>query len=146
MHAMRELPVAPIRRSPTILPVAPNQWHLAPSRAAQEGRLAIVTDVERGMRWTRWCRQTSDNKADGEGVWSWRPLAGAKPAGDDQKVTVTEKSWTPGRARMKPLNYRAGNAGSFRRTCGDYARVLFPFAREAAGAPGIRHSLRPLSF
>ena len=40
---------------------------------------------------------------------------------------------------------RAGNAGSFRPTCGDYARVLFVFAREAAGAPSTRHSLRPLS-
>src|SRR6516225_6303482 len=39
---------------------------------------------------------------------------------------------------------RAGSAGSFWRTCGDYARVHFPFARETAGAPGIRHSLRPL--
>ena len=35
---------------------------------------------------------------------------------------------------------RAGNAGPIRRTCGDYARVLFYFARETAGAvdaPGI---------
>ena len=31
-------------------------------------------------------------------------------------------------------------------TCGDYARVLFTFAREAAGALGTRHSLRPLFF
>jgi len=102
MRAMRELPVAPIRRKPKLLPVTPNQWHLAPSRAPQEGRFAIVTDVERGMRWTRWCRQTSDIDADGEVVWSWRPLAGAKPADDDQRTTVTEKSWTPGRARRKP--------------------------------------------
>src|SRR5258706_13562058 len=38
----------------------------------------------------------------------------------------------------------AGNAGSFRCDRGDYARVLFYFAREAAGALGARHSLRPL--
>jgi hypothetical protein len=31
-----------------------------------------------------------------------------------------------------------------RRDRGDYARVLFYFAREAAGAAGARHSLRPL--
>jgi hypothetical protein len=37
-----------------------------------------------------------------------------------------------------------GNAGFFRWTCGDYARVLFSFAREAAGALGARHSPRPL--
>jgi hypothetical protein len=23
------------------------------------------------MRWTRWCRKTSDASADGEVVWSW---------------------------------------------------------------------------
>ena len=34
--------------------------------------------------------------------------------------------------------------GYFRCTCGDYARVLFSFAREAAGASSARHSLRPL--
>src|ERR1700730_3248006 len=30
------------------------------SRALQEGRIAIVTDVGRGMRWTLWRRKTSD--------------------------------------------------------------------------------------
>jgi hypothetical protein len=34
--------------------------------------------------------------------------------------------------------------GDFRCDRGDYARVLFYFAREAAGASGARHSLRPL--
>src|ERR1700694_4499513 len=35
--------------------------------------------------------------------------------------------------------------GLLRCTCGDYARVLhLNFAREAAGALGTRHSLRPL--
>jgi hypothetical protein len=29
-------------------------------------------------------------------------------------------------------------------TCGDYARVVLFFPREASGATGIRHSLRPL--
>jgi|SRR5579864_5765684 len=32
-----------------------------------------------GMRWTCWRRRTSDGNTDGEVVWSWRPLAGAKP-------------------------------------------------------------------
>jgi hypothetical protein len=39
---------------------------------------------------------------------------------------------------------RAGNAGMFRLTCGDYTCVLSFFARKAAGAAGTRHSLRPL--
>jgi len=29
--------------------------------------------------------------ADGEGVWSWHPWAGAKRAGDDPRTTVTKK-------------------------------------------------------
>src|SRR5258708_35682073 len=34
--------------------------------------------------------------------------------------------------------------GDFRCDRGDYARVLFSFAREVAGASSARHSLRPL--
>ena len=45
---------------------------------SQEGRFAIVTDVERGMRWTHRHQLTSDADADGEVVWSWLPDAGAK--------------------------------------------------------------------
>src|SRR6266436_6202762 len=48
------------------------------SRSREEGRLAIVTDVGYGMRWTRQRRKTSGAFADGEVVWSWRPDAGAK--------------------------------------------------------------------
>jgi hypothetical protein len=41
-----------------------------PSRAHQEGRFAIVTNVERGMRWTQWLQPTTVAAADGEVVWS----------------------------------------------------------------------------
>jgi hypothetical protein len=63
---------------------------------------------DRHGRWMRdamdaMAHETNATVADGEGVWSWRPLAGAKSADDDQRTTVTEKSWTPGRARRKPL-------------------------------------------
>ena len=37
-----------------------------------------------------------------------------------------------------------GMPGDFRCDRGDYARVLFYFAREAAGPLSARHSLRPL--
>jgi hypothetical protein len=37
---------------------------------SQEGRIAIVTDVGCGMRWTRRCHKTNDMAADGEAVWS----------------------------------------------------------------------------
>src|ERR1700756_1748838 len=43
---------------------------------------------------------TSAAIADDEIVWSWRPWAGAKQAGDDPLVTVTMRSRTPGRARI----------------------------------------------
>jgi hypothetical protein len=62
-------------------------------------------------------------------------------AGDGDK-----KARSPGRARRKPLKpLRAGMPGESGWTCGDDARVLTsPFAREAAGAAGTRHSPRPL--
>ena len=80
MRVMRELPVAPIRRNPTALPVAPNQWHFASARAQKEGRFAIVT-----KRWARdamdaLAQKANELEADGEVVWSWRPLAGVKLA------------------------------------------------------------------
>jgi hypothetical protein len=49
------------------------------------------------------CRATSGMNADGGGVWSWRPWAGAKCADDDPCTTVTMRSRTPGRARTTPL-------------------------------------------
>ena len=39
-----------------------------PALTRRGGR--VVTNVERGMRWTLWGRTTSDDNADGEGVWS----------------------------------------------------------------------------
>jgi hypothetical protein len=50
------------------------------SRLVEEGRIAIVTTREAGMRWTRVCLLTSGTEADGEVVWSWRAHAGAKLA------------------------------------------------------------------
>ena len=60
------------------------------------------------------------------------------------RATVANKPDTPGRARSSRSNHCAGSAGCFRRTCSDYARLLFHFANEAAGAACARHSLRPL--
>jgi hypothetical protein len=61
------------------------------SRPHQEGRIAIVTDVGRGMQWTRWRRKTSGVVADGEAVWSWRPDAGVKSAEAIPPVTVAKE-------------------------------------------------------
>ena len=43
---------------------------IQPSRLIEEGRIAIVTNVERGMRWPLCCAQTTCIDADGEAVWS----------------------------------------------------------------------------
>jgi len=45
-----------------------------------------------------------------------------------------KKARSPGRARRKPLKPSRRECRLMRRTCGDYACVLFPFAHKAAGA------------
>ena len=57
----KNFPLFPSGKSP--LPTRP-----VPLR--QEGRFAIVTDVECGMRWTRMAPLTNGVNADGEVVWS----------------------------------------------------------------------------
>jgi hypothetical protein len=54
-------------------------WVVHPASLA-EGRIAIVTGREAGMRWTQRRCQTSGAIADGEAAWFWHPLAGAKLA------------------------------------------------------------------
>src|SRR5436305_2987597 len=68
----------------------------------------------------------------------WHQVGGSISAGDGGK-----QARSPGRARRKPLK-PLGNAGLVRCDRGDYARMLFYFACEAAGASRARHSLRPL--
>jgi len=94
-------------------------------------------NVGRGMRWTLQLKRRMSLKRTakprGPGApWlasSWRRCFCIAP------MTVTNTSRTPGRARRKPLKPIAcGNAGYLRWTCGDYARVLSHFGREAAGA------------
>jgi hypothetical protein len=43
---------------------------ILPSRAREEGRIAIVTNVGRGMRWAVLSRETGAPKANGKAVWS----------------------------------------------------------------------------
>ena len=69
----------------------------------------------------------------------WRQVSGGDSANDGGK-----KARSPGRARRKPLKPLRRECRVNRCDRGDYARVLFYFAREAAGASGARHSLRPL--
>src|ERR1035438_1375884 len=62
------------------------------------------------MRWTRVASQrarsarTNDANADGEGVWSWRPDAGAKFLRSKLlRDDGGKRARSPGRARRKPL-------------------------------------------
>jgi len=85
------------------------------------GRVAIVTNVGRGMRWTRalsiW-RTTAP--ADGKVAWSWYPdadikLAGSSAGDGGKKARLTRES-----AKETVKTIRAGKADCKRRTCGDW--------------------------
>jgi hypothetical protein len=67
---------AGLEREEVSLPFFRNSWLSAPILLPQEGRIAIVTDVGSGMRWTQQLHQTSVVAADGKGAWSWSPDAG----------------------------------------------------------------------
>jgi hypothetical protein len=108
-----------------------------------EGRIAIVTDVGSGMRWTPRDRKTSETGADGEIVWSWRPDAGVKLC-----ETFIERRWLKspvhrGEREDKPLKPIAqGMPDCFGEPVVTNACAFYT-ARAAAGAPNTRHSLRP---
>src|SRR6516165_5610422 len=116
----------------------------AASRLDMRG-VRVVTDVEAGCDGRGRYRTTSDAGTDGEDVWSWHPLAGAKFRGMAREATVTKRSWTPGRARRTPLtpSRREGRVAPVEPVV-DLLVCFFQTAREAAGAASIRLSLRPL--
>ena len=63
----------------------------APSRAHQEGRIAIVTKRGAGCDGRGPRHKTKDAAADGEIAWSRRPDAGVKSCGRSPKATVAKK-------------------------------------------------------
>src|SRR5260370_20336209 len=63
---------------------------------------------------------------------------------EEAQATVATKPGHRGEREVSRKTIARGMPGDFRCDRGDYARVLFYFAREAAGALGTRHSLRPL--
>jgi hypothetical protein len=83
----------------------------------QEGRIAIVTDVGCGMRWTRRCARRAQVVADGQVAWSRSPDAGIKLA-----------AW---RCRPCGPTRRAGDGGYQARYTGESAKQpLKPLRRE----------------
>jgi hypothetical protein len=68
--AMRKLPVVLICRKPLVLPKTPNQPHIHSVPFSQEGRFAIVTNVEAGCGGRFGDARRATLEADGEVVWS----------------------------------------------------------------------------
>src|SRR5258707_3403231 len=63
---------------------------------------------------------------------------------EEAQATVATKPGHRGEREVSRKTIARGMPGDFRCDRGDYARVLFSFAYEAAGASCARHSLRPL--
>src|SRR5712691_1326703 len=63
---------------------------------------------------------------------------------EEAQMTVSNKPGHRGEREVSRKTIARGMPGDFRCDRGDYARVLFSFACEAAGALDARHSLRPL--
>ena len=61
----------------------------------------------------------------------WRQACGRYPAGDGGK-----KARSPRRSRRKPLKPLRREGRVFRRTCGDYARVLYSLRTRGCGCNG----------
>ena len=86
-----------------------------------------------GMRWTRVTHETSALSRTAKSCGPDAPTL-ASSRWDDPLTMVATKPGSPGRARRKPLKPLRREGRMLRLTCGDYARVLSSFAREATGA------------
>jgi hypothetical protein len=69
----------------------------------QEGRIAIVTDVGCGMRWTLWCRETSALMRTAKSCGPDAPTLALRFAGLAPRNDGGKRARSPGRARNKPL-------------------------------------------
>jgi hypothetical protein len=76
-----------------------NHWFNFARLTADEGRVAIVTNVAVRCGGREGLRKTNVALADGEVVWSWRPKAGAKLC-EMTRSDGDNKAWSPGRARI----------------------------------------------
>jgi len=135
--ARGDLPVALICRRPLACGVGQITGTFPPVLCPIErGASRSSRNVGCGMRWTLVVRL--DERTD---------KRTAKPRGSDISTLISTRRQrlrvALGMVARKPdhqeergaavKTIRAGKAGSLRRTCGDYARVLHSFGREAAG-------------
>jgi hypothetical protein len=116
---------------------------LRPSRLRQEGRFAVVTNVEAGCD-GRFCRaRRTRHGADGEVVWSRHPDAGVKL----RETSFARRWWQQspvhqGDHEVSRNTIARGMPGETGVTVVTNSYVFY-FTYEAAGASGARHSLRP---
>src|SRR5260221_13678114 len=95
------------------------------------------------MRWTRAAPETKALSRTAKSCGSDAPRP-ASSLREEAQATVPTKPGHRGEREVSRKTIARGMPGDFRCDRGDYARVLYSIAREAAGALGIRHSLRPL--
>ena len=96
-----------------------------------------------GMRWTHRKRRTSVAGADGKVAWSRFPDAGINPRVKSPGGWWLTSPAHQGEREAAVKTNRAGNAGSFRRTCGDLLACFSSVHARLRVRPCIRHSLRP---
>jgi hypothetical protein len=88
-------------------------------------------------------------KPCGSGTRGWCQAAGGEfdPTGSIRHQAGSDggkRNSSPGRARHKPSNHCAGNAGMLRLYLYARVRISLHLAHETAGAASTRHSLLPL--
>ena len=112
----------------------------------QEGRIAIVTDVGRGMRWTRRrCKTNGVFLRTAKSCGPDAPMLASRSQGVIRENDGGNKGRSPRRARRKPLKPLRGECRiDLAEPVVTCSCAYFTFARETAGAAGTRHSLRPL--
>jgi len=83
------------------------------SRLGKRGE-RVVTNVGRDAMDAAARAGRAAQSADGEGVWSWHPWAGAKLANGDFAGDGDYEVTDTGESTQKVVNRRAGKAGSLR--------------------------------
>ena len=135
----------PSRKNIQLSPTGKSSLEARPTRAHPEGRIAIVTDVGCGVRWTRSVARRAT------------PSRTAKSCGPDASTLASpalmlrrhaesgdNKARSPGRARHRPLKpFACGNAGMTWRTRGDLLVCFFYLHARLRVRLGARHSPRP---
>jgi len=114
------------------------------ARSVFAGRLSR----ERTRR-ARWPMLRRTAKPCGSGIRGWCQAAGGEsdPTGSIRHQAGSDggkRNSSPGRARHKPSNHCAGNAGVLRLYLYARVRISLHLAHETAGAASTRHSLLPL--